>query len=296
MAKTRLAELSKLKEDIKNKEDINDYSDLAPQLVEPEEKVIELSSYTKPAKKKGRPKIGEVLPEEPSTLDIVNAAQNEPSKVFVFTLCGRDYPITDLGFLQSKAYLESLIPQIEGSMKDLAPIIYAIGKFVFLIRNLTADNTEVLRIAAQEEESGVEVLQEIFRNWGFPISVSTAEELKASAIDPMTFNNKLNILFMAPLRESLSLVSISGLILDAVNLLPDLVMASFVGSSVRRGIKPDIEKLREEVMDNMDVFDMYNVASAQIEHYKASGKIAGFSNLTSSMVGMVSQASGMLGA
>lgn len=290
MAKTRLAELKLLKEDIVNKEQVDDYSDMAP--AQPE--AAELSSKSKPAKKRGRPKIGDFLPDEPTEREILEAATNQPSNVS-FTLRERNYPIVDLGFLQSKVYLTCLLPQIEDSLKQVSPVIYSIGQFWFFVRNLTPENTELLRQTCLHEETTPAVLEEIFQNWGFPITTSTCEILMEAAKDASVFGAKLSRIFMAPLMESLQSVSIATLILDAVDMLPDLVVASFVGSSVKQGIKPDVEMLKEAIMEDMDVFDMYEVAAAQIEHYKKRGKIKGFINPTNKIVGMGSRVLEMLG-
>jgi len=266
MAKSRLAEIKELKAQAKTNVEETTVPTSEAQVAG----VTELSS-----RRKRRPKVGEYLKDEPTQKQIAEAAINAPSDV-LFTLAGEQYPVVELGFLQSKVYLDTLIPYIEKAIKQLAPAIYSGTQFWFFARNMTTDNMEALRSACLEEGVAAEVIGQVFQNWGYPMPAPVCQELVRLAPDKAAFNARLSQAFMAPVIDILKNISVADLLAEATDALPDLVTASIVSSAYRTGRLVDHVKIKEQATMEMDVIDMFYVATEQIELYKERGKIRSF--------------------
>jgi hypothetical protein len=233
---------------------------------------------------------GKTNKDEPSEKEVYEAAANVPAEDWKFKLGKSTYKIVELPFLESKIYLHNILPLVEATLKDVAPVINAASSSWFFIKNFTAQNVEDLRQSALDPDTTLAIMRLSFENWGAGnISDMTLQGLKDSAYDPTTFANNLSSVFMQPLLASLKTLSFSDILMKGVDKLPDLVTASFSAylRKTEKEFEGGPEALKQEIMDKMDIFDMFSVVQAQIQHYRTrSDKIGSFFDQIKAMIGI----------
>jgi len=237
-------------------------------------------------KRSRRPKTGELLADEPSEREILAAALNLPDDEFAVSVAGYDLRLVELGFLESKEYLLALLPAVEKSVKDLIPLVNTLQSSYFFMQNFNSDNVENFRLTITEGADDGELLQ-ILENWGLPgAGLEMVAELKAASSSQVRFSNHLSWLFMSPMVDSLKSIRLSDIILDAVDLLPELATRSILRALKKAGEEFDAGEVRQRLQEEADVFDLLDVAVKQILLYKKNGKLRNFTRPIRRLIGL----------
>lgn len=249
---------------------------------------IEKGPQKSDTKRSKRPRSGEVREGEPAEREIFQAAMNLPREEFPVNIAGYNTKLVDLNFLQSRAYLNALLPAVEKAVKDMVPLINSVQASWFFLKNFNSDNTEELREAVLYGGIENDALRQTLENWGLQgVTEGSVGQLKEAAENSVRFSNHLSWLFMAPLIDALRQIDLSKIILEAVDLLPGLATASVMAALEAEGKAGlEHEPLKAHLMQKADAFDMLDVAVKQIALYRKGGKLGNFTKPIIDLIGL----------
>lgn len=229
---------------------------------------------------------GEFKSNEPIELESLGAVLNLPDPK-VYKVGKYEFSIVDLGFIYSRAYVKTIVPAIEKTVKASVPVISALsGSWVYL-RNINYERVEVLRQGLLHPDVDLELVKSILKGLGVQlVTDDLIEDLKVKAGDQGAFFNRISQAFSEPLLNAVKSISFSDLIMSIVDALPDLVMASFEAYAYSKNMKINSNELKDFIMHNMDIFEMFEIVTAQIDRIRRGGKLISFFDQIKKMLGM----------
>jgi len=230
----------------------------------------------------GRPVSGQVLPNEPSHIEIVRALSNSPSEEHRVVVGDTSYPLTELTYLEWMEYVSILGPQIEALTKDLMPLLTTVIRSYTVLKHLGEDTREQLKAIAKTGDYELMIIT--FESLGVSPSDYTHEDLEtlveaAQGNKPLDFLIGMASIFLKPLAGPtigvLQTLSVSGIVIRLGEALPKLVKASLVSSLKRQKLDYTPESLLDDIY-MLDGFDMFDIIYKQYQLYSDRGKIRSF--------------------